>query len=375
MRVGIVTPRFPPTISGGGEISVKLLVEQLVDRGHDVQVFSFDGGERTDVNGFNVHRFRGIPRGILEIANGYALFELWRARDSVASLDVMHAYSVTLNPAVGRVSSSLDVPSIATLNTYDLLPKAAFGVNANPPRRLYELLAMPTTGRFLRREVKRIDRFITLSHASRQVYRENSFDDICIDVVPNMVDPEFEPIDVTKSRQGYNLLFVGSLIKEKGVSYLVRALTELPADVSLRIVGSGKEEGSLRALAVNLGVRSRIEFRGRIPYEEVYREYSSADCFVHPGVWPEPFGRTILEAMQTGLPVVTTAVGGPAELVPQEELQCSPRDPDALADAIKISRTRPDVGEENREYVLKHFSPDTVVPQLCDVYDRAIVES
>lgn len=371
MQVGIVTPRYPPTVSGGGEISVQLLATQLASRGDDVVVYSFDGGNETSVEGVPVHRFRNPGHTVMEGANAYAVTALWRHRDELASLDVVHAYNVTLTPATGVIARSVSVPSVATMNSYDFLPKRAFGVEPALPRRVYELLAMPTTGRLLRRAARQVDRFVTLSDASRRIYRENGFGEVPIDVVPNMLDPSFEVPDGEHRSPGFDLLYVGSLIKEKGVSYLVRALDELPDDVSLRVVGSGPQESVLRELASDRGLDSRIEFLGQVPYAEVRRQYASVDCFVHPGVWPEPFGRTILEAMQSGLPVVTTDIGGPAEVVPQAAFRCPPRDPAALATAITAARERPSSGADNRSFVTERFAPEVVIGQLREVYRRA----
>jgi glycosyltransferase involved in cell wall biosynthesis len=187
-----------------------------------------------------------------------------------------------------------------------------------------------------------------------------------------MLDPSFDIPDVTGDNETFDLLYVGSLIKEKGVEYLVRALAELSSDIRLSVVGSGNRSGHLRSLAGDIGVKDRIEFAGAVSYEAVRHHYATADCFVHPGVWPEPFGRTILEAMQAGLPVVATDIGGPAEAVPKADLRCPPRDPTALADAITTARNSPTAGESNCQYVRENFAPNTVVDRIHDVYNRAI---
>ncbi len=268
----------------------------------------------------------------------------------------------------------LDVPSVATLNSYDLLPKSSFGMVADPPRRLYELLAMSTTGRILRTETKRIDRFITLSDASRNIYHENGFNDVSIDVVPNMLDPSFDVPKEKSDSEVYQLLFVGSLIKEKGVRYLIEAMAELPSDIILRVVGTGEQQKKLHTLAHEMSVNSRVEFTGQVPYEQLQKYYANSDVFVHPGVWPEPFGRTLLEAMQAGLPVVATNVGGPSEIVPQAELRCPPKDATALAEAISLALERLELGDENREYVNEKYSPDVVIDRIRKVYRTAISE-
>jgi glycosyltransferase involved in cell wall biosynthesis len=149
-------------------------------------------------------------------------------------------------------------------------------------------------------------------------------------------------------------------------------MSELSSDIRLRVVGSGNRSSHLRSLAGDISVNDRIEFAGSVPYDAVRRHYATADCFVHPGVWPEPFGRTILEAMQAGLPVVATDIGGPAEAVPQANLRCPPRDPAALADAITAARDSPTAGESNCRYVREHFAPNTVVDRIHEIYNRAI---
>lgn len=372
MRIGIITPRYPPVVEGGGEISVKLLADRLSSQGDTVIVYSFDGGTQQQVDGVTVRRLRNASSGILEIANCYAAYGLRQYYTELKSLDVIHAYNVSLTPVTGYLSQKLAIPSVATLNSYDLLPKSTFGVTADLPRRLYELLAMPTTGRLLRRKVLNVSRFVTLSEASKHIYSENGFGRKPIDVVPNMIDTSFSIPDLKKDSSRYSLLYVGSLIKEKGVEFLIRAMDHLPPDISLSIVGSGDRRQYLETVAAKLNISDRITFIGHVPYAEVRRQYATADCFVHPGVWPEPFGRTILEAMQAGLPVVTTDIGGPAEVVPQTELRCTPRDPEALATAIRTARNQPDIGAKNKSFVTQRFSPDVVLERLYEVYERAI---
>ncbi|WP_255516736.1 glycosyltransferase family 4 protein [Haloferax sp. KTX1] len=361
-------------IHGGGEISVQLLANTLSSHVESVEVFSFDGNDSTCVDGVTVHRFSKLPHQIFEISNALAYVPLRRKLKQLESFDVLHSYNLALNPSVGRVSMQLDVPSVATLNSYDLLPKSSFGMVADPPRRLYELLAMSTTGRILRTETKRIDRFITLSDASRNIYHENGFNDVSIDVVPNMLDPSFDVPKEKSDSEVYQLLFVGSLIKEKGVRYLIEAMAELPSDIILRVVGTGEQQKKLHTLAHEMSVNSRVEFTGQVPYEQLQKYYANSDVFVHPGVWPEPFGRTLLEAMQAGLPVVATNVGGPSEIVPQAELRCPPKDATALAEAISLALERLELGDENREYVNEKYSPDVVIDRIRKVYRTAISE-
>ncbi|WP_271969001.1 glycosyltransferase, partial [Halorubrum ezzemoulense] len=148
-----------------------------------------------------------------------------------------------------------------------------------------------------------------------------------------MLDTSFDvPEHTSENPNGTQLLYVGYLRDSKGVRYLVDAMGHLPQSFELTIVGDGPELNTLRDRAGESSAADRITLTGSVPYEDVTHAYTSADVFVHPGVWPEPFGRTILEAMQAGLPVVATNVGGPADTVPQQELLCDPADPVGLAE-------------------------------------------
>ncbi|SFR41334.1 glycosyltransferase family 4 protein [Halogeometricum limi] len=379
MHVGLVTPRYPPTMRGGGEVSVQLLAEHLDrhDAVSDVTVFSFDARREDVVNGVTVRRLGSPPHVLPELGNLYAAAAFEFTETGLDDIDLLHAYNMALNPVVGYLSDRYDVPSVATLNSYDILPKRTFNVEPNRLRRLYERLAFPTTGRVIRAYTRRIDRFVTLSEASKRVYCENGFDPESFVVVPNMVDPDFEPLERREANDcdGYSVLYVGSLIKEKGVDVLVRAVARLPEDVTLRIVGDGDERERIESVVTALDLEDRVTLEGRVPYERVKRYYASSDLFVHPGVWPEPFGRTLLEAMESGLPVVATDVGGPAEIVTDPAFRAEPGDSEALAAAIERAREAgPSVGEANRASVAERFSPEAVLEQMLSVYDEATAE-
>jgi len=370
MRVGVVTPRYPPTFEGGGEASAELLATQLrtSDRVDDVVVFSFDGSNTEVRDGVEVRRLRNVSSTVTELQNVTA-YRLLSSR--VDEFDVLHAYNMELHPAVAALSERRPPTSVATLNSYHFLPKSVSNTTPGPVERLYELVGHPTTGRVMMRCMNRMDAFVAISSAVRDVYADHGIDPDRTEVIPNMIDPSFSVPD-GDTGAGTRLLYVGELSKRKGVGDLVRALSTLPSTYELRIVGDGPRAPDLRQLARTLGVDDRVEFTGQVPYERVQEQYAQADVFVHPGVWPEPFGRTVLEAMQAGLPVVCTDVGGPADIVREQELRCPPEDPDALAAAIRTAAADDAVGERNRTYVAEEFSPSSVVARIVDVYERVL---
>lgn len=152
---------------GGGEVSVQLLARQLdrADRIDAVRVYSFDGWGEDTVDSIPVTRGGTPPHSVFELANTYALAWFARRRDELGAFDVLHGYNVALHPTVGLLSSRLDVPSVATLNSYDLLPKRSFGIQSTGLRRLYELTALRASTPAIKWSLGKVDRCIALSSA------------------------------------------------------------------------------------------------------------------------------------------------------------------------------------------------------------------
>lgn len=370
MKLALVTPRYPPTHAGGGEVSARLLAEQLQQRDiADVTVYSFDGETEELVGGVEVRRLFDVPQYPYTFPNEIAYRKL---RKADPDCDVLHAYNMHLHPAVGRLSQQLDIPAVATLNAYPLIDWADVGVTPSIQRKAYERTLLRLERPRLKRQMRNIDVLLPLSSAVQRVYRDHGFADMEFEVIPNMLDDSFEipergEGDTKKSR----LLYVGYLRDSKGVKYLIDAMEHLSSSFELTIVGDGPERDALTKRAAESSASNRIELTGSVPYEDVTRAYVNADVFVHPGVWPEPFGRTILEAMQAGLPVVATEIGGPAETVPQEDLLSEPGNSVDLAECIeRADKERDRIGAENQRLVKERYHPDTVVPKFRKMYDR-----
>ncbi|MBG6158978.1 glycosyltransferase involved in cell wall biosynthesis [Labrenzia sp. EL_159] len=115
------------------------------------------------------------------------------------------------------------------------------------------------------------------------------------------------------------LLYVGRVIRTKGLRDAVRAIAHLPSecDVLLTAAGAGEDLDMCRQEAEKLGVAHKINFLGKVDRSEVERLYRTHDIFLFPS-FREPTGGVILEAMRYGLPVISSNVGGPGFLVTDE---------------------------------------------------------
>jgi glycosyltransferase involved in cell wall biosynthesis len=177
------------------------------------------------------------------------------------------------------------------------------------------------------------------------------------------------------------LVTVGRLVPERRHDLLVRALaavrTSMPA-ATLTIVGDGPARLPLEGLATQLGLADHVRFAGRVPRDEVPKHLLESDLYVSPTTI-ENFGFSVVEAAVHAVPVVTTRVGFPAELVLDGETGyvVPPADLEALTAAIR--RVLADDGREAMGWRMRQRAEDLALTcSLCaervmGVY-RAVLE-
>ena len=130
-----------------------------------------------------------------------------------------------------------------------------------------------------------------------------------------------------------DLLFVGQLIRGKGVQLLLAAMARMKTPRTLDIVGTGNMEPKLRALAAQLGIAGRVRFNGFQSNPQDWMR--AAKCVVVPSFWQEPYGLVAAEAVALGRPVVAFAIGGLPEACGGKATLVPPGDIDALAKALE----------------------------------------
>jgi glycosyltransferase involved in cell wall biosynthesis len=199
-------------------------------------------------------------------------------------------------------------------------------------------------------------------------------------VAPMPVATELFSPGTVAERQPRSLLFVGRLTRQKGVDLLLQALTKLPADITLEIVGDGDERQPLEKLAVELGLSRRVRFHGTQTQEALGGYYRTAGALVVPSA-DEGLGLVAVEAMLCETPVVAFESGGIPDVVQHERtgLLVSERSADALAQAIDQLLQRPDrghaLGSAGRMHALSTFAPESVARKYLDIYRAAIASA
>jgi glycosyltransferase involved in cell wall biosynthesis len=206
-----------------------------------------------------------------------------------------------------------------------------------------------------------------------------------VEVVPNLVDTGFFTLPPQPRGPGpFRFLTVGLFDAVKGTDVLLRAFAAAFAgreDVVLEIGGGGGPlEPSLRVLAVELGIAGQTSFLGVLTRDQVREAMWRADAFVLPS-HVETFGVVVIEAMGTGLPVASTACGGPQDtVVPGETgVLVPPGDSSALAAAMQRLFAERAAWAARAEPIRRHaeacFSQPVVVRRLLEVYAAVRAEA
>ena len=188
---------------------------------------------------------------------------------------------------------------------------------------------------------------------------------------------EFERADFSSTPP--LIIAVGRLIAKKGFAELIRACALLAERGKLfrcEIIGEGPLENELRAQIDQLNLQNRFVLSGAKPQREVRQHLAAASVFVLPSVLDPEGGMdnlptVIMEAMATGLPVISTNIAGIPEMVVQNEtgFLVQPADPIALAKAIedviddRLLAQR--LGEAGHQRAQELFSVEKNVRELC----------
>ncbi len=171
-------------------------------------------------------------------------------------------------------------------------------------------------------------------------------------VIPLGVDVErFAPSDRPPPADVLRVGFVGRLIPHKGVDVLLRAAA-LDPRFEVDVVGSGPEADRLDALAAELGVTDRVAFRGHVTEEALPAVYRAFDALAVPSVptpgWVEQFGRVVVEAQASGVPVVASRSGALPEVVADAGTLVEPGVPAELARGLARLLDEPGHWSEGR---------------------------
>lgn len=212
---------------------------------------------------------------------------------------------------------------------------------------------------FKQRAIKEVDHFIAVTQKVREVLILEGCDSKKITVIPMGIDiNRFKPRDSGRGRNdptpsapgglrgaSVKVLMVGRLVKEKGILEMAKKIE----GVEVKIIGGG------------------------VPYDKMPEVYREADIFVHPAVgsktWQEQFGMVLVEAMASGLPIITTDCGSIPEVVGDAGIISK----DIISDLkllVNNKNLRIKLGKKARQRAEKYFDRNLIAAQ----YDQLIAK-
>ena len=319
LRIGFFVYEYPPAIVGGLGTYAENITQQYIDMGHDVSVFTLNGGNlktREILKGVEVHR----PL-IADASNVFPFFvvdDLKKWGTNIKFFNDIFIYNILsatkfINGLIKKEKYNFDVVCV-----HDWLSSTA-GLVIKNETKIPVIFHVHSTewGRsqgpgsevvshFEYAMAQNSDRIITVSYAMQQDLIRHGWSPSKISMVWNGVDPErydmakYSPEDIATLREKYGvpkdwnmLLFVGRLSWVKGARNLLLAmpsvLKEYP-NTKLVILGKGEEQKDIVESAERLNIKDNIAYRfDFIPESERIMHYAASDVCIFPSSY-EPFG-------------------------------------------------------------------------------------
>jgi glycosyltransferase involved in cell wall biosynthesis len=354
-RIALVGPLPPP--SGGMANQSLQLAKLLCAEGIDVTFVQINAPYRPAWTG----RIRGL-RAVFRMVP--YLLQLWRAAGQVQLMHVMAnsgwSWHLFAAPAIW----------IAHLRGTPIVVNYRGGEADNFLRR---------SAGWVRPSMRRATALIVPSGFLQHVFSKYGF---APRVVPNIVDlSRFSAAPEGLQRSAPQLLVARNLEPIYDNATALRAFVQVRArypDARLTIAGSGELRGELEQLAQELGVAPHVTFTGRVDTADMPALYRSADVMLNPSVI-DNMPNSVLEALASGVLVVSTNVGGVPYLVEDGKtaLLVPPQDPDAMAQCVlRLVEDRALAARlraAGKSYV-EQYSWSSVRPRLLDAYRNALGE-
>ena len=365
MKILVATPLSPDEV-GGPATHTEMLLQEFPKHSIEPTVVSFK-----DV--------RHLKIGVRQLTY---LMKIWRAAKSHDVIYALDAMSVGLPAAIvakfRRKRLIVRVPGIHAWEQGVQRHALTDNLDEFSKRDINELP----------RKVKtwlKIQNFV-IRHAQKVVVPSLYMQKILInlgvprtkvEVVYSNFESKYDMEVIDRPREGNTIVSVGRLVPWKGYKTLIDILPSIREgvpDAKLIIIGDGTDRVMLEKRVQEKGLENAVIFTGNIPHNEVEEYLESANVFaLNTGY--EGFSHTILEAIDVGVPVVTTNVGGNPELIENMETGrlVEPDDTRALAEAIATFLLNP---ETAKRYARKakestvRYGRETTSQKLMDILRR-----
>ncbi len=377
----MLTWEFPPRIIGGISTHVYHLSRALVEKGTSVRVITCDFPKTPAeeiIDGVPVSRVDSgrVPESNFllwiyhlnsqMISKTTELFETER-------FDLIHAHDWVVGRAAVELKNRLGLPLISTIHATEIGRGGSLDGEYRGKVRDIERLLVEQSDGIICCSNYMLDHIQHVLGAVKTKIR----------VIPNGVEasrfnngrqPQLIPAGISKDRK--TILYVGRIVREKGIFTLLDAFEKLRKqgkDVSLVLVGEGPLKEDLAKEVLRRKLNDRVKLAGFVDEKKLVSLYNSSDVFVLASHY-EPFGMVALEAMASRIPVVVSDVGGLSEIVEDgiTGVKVPASDPRALAEGILRVLDDPELAEQMTEnayrVVQERYRWDMIAEKTIEVY-------
>lgn len=394
----MVTTFYPPFNFGGDGIFVHQLAQELVRRGHHVDVIhcadayrllsgSEPDGVDLDTPGVTVHRLRS-PFGLLSPLathqTGWPLFQSARIGKILArGFDVIHYHNPSLVGAAGVLTYGSAAVKLCTLHDYWFVCPTSmlFKFDRGPCTRKHCVPCTlahrrpPQLWRYsglMRKAARHVDVFLTASRFARDKHYEMGFGTPIV-VLPYFTarSPAAMPDPGGPAAEGPYFLFVGRLVRLKGLQTLISVFRRHER-ARLLVAGTGPYEATLRELAAG---SPNIVFLGHQSGERLRRLYADAVALIVPSLWYEVFGIVIIEAFAQHTPAIVRSIGGMPQIIEESGGGLVYETEAELAEAMDRMLTEPalrkTLGGRGYEAARQLWSAETHITRYLGLIEEA----
>lgn len=377
----------PSSLRGGQELNLFEICQNLAQRGHQISLLYGKAGNLLD-------RYQQFCDEVIKIDRyGFDRRQIGEVIEFLPMLAKISMLPVTPDSVIFS-NSCHSIFWGALLALYRKLPLICYIQSPSMSFNWQKSFGL-----------KRVDQFVAVSHYMRQQgigLDESASKTIVVHNGTNLV--KFKPAgDLSQLRAQWGIpegtqviSYVGRLDQEKGVSHLIAAFRQLfdrHQNIKLLIAGKSllsvnlaacqnwnetdsEYQQFLQRIVRELRIESQVQFLGHL--DDPVSLYQVSDLTVVPSLWPEPFGRSIIESMACGTPVVASRTGGIPEILTGEFQKnlVDPGDVQQLADRMdELLNWRsidPDLGKRCRDHVATQFSLEKMVNGIEEILMKVI---
>lgn len=369
MKIALVRKKY--TFHGGAESHMQKLAEALASRGHELHIFAAQWDASFTAERISVHKvpslkFNSILRDLTFAAASYSILKKQRT-----CFDIIQSHDKTLYQDIYFAGDGCHVEWLKKRRRHSGL-FTKLSIFLNPYHRLVLALERSVF------EGHRFRKIVAISDlVKKEIISNYRVDPKDIEVVYHGIDTEtFNPgnrglfrDEIRKKHsigdEEQTVLFVGSGFERKGLAYLLRAIEICPRPLTALIAGKGRFSRYEHFVK-----RQRVIHCG--PQPDIRKYYAAADLCVIPAIY-EPFGLVHLEALASGLPVITTRRSGGSELITDNVngyVVDTPEDTGAIAEKIEeaLAKGTYETLRKNARTSAEKFTFDRHVERMTEIY-------